>query len=289
MINHKKYFVKHNEKLNLSKISTSDTDGLKSKKDAESKLTKNIKELAELQAKLYAQDKYAVLIVFQAMDAAGKDGMIKHVMTGLNPQGTQVFSFKQPSKTELDHGYLWRINNSLPEKGRIGIFNRSHYEDVLVVRVHDFIKDQKIPDKFKNGKIWKQRYKQINDFERYLYENGTIILKFFLHISKEEQKKRFLKRINNPTKNWKFSEADLKERTFWNDYQNAYEEALSSTSKSNAPWYVIPSDKKWYARLVVSEIIIGKMKSLKPDFPKLDREKLKALERAKELLLNESK
>ncbi|MCG6961042.1 MAG: polyphosphate kinase 2 family protein [Ignavibacteriaceae bacterium] len=289
MINHKKYFVKHNEKLNLSKISTSDTNGLKSKKDAESKLTKNIKELAELQAKLYAQDKYAVLIVFQAMDAAGKDGMIKHVMTGLNPQGTQVFSFKQPSKTELDHGYLWRINNSLPEKGRIGIFNRSHYEDVLVVRVHDFIKDQKIPDKFKNGKIWKQRYKQINDFERYLYENGTIILKFFLHISKEEQKKRFLKRINNPTKNWKFSEADLKERTFWNDYQNAYEEALSSTSKSNAPWYVIPSDKKWYARLVVSEIIIGKMKSLKPDFPKLDREKLKALERAKELLLNESK
>jgi PPK2 family polyphosphate:nucleotide phosphotransferase len=289
MINHKKYFVKHNEKLNLSKISTSDTNGLKSKKDAESKLTKNIKELAELQAKLYAQDKYAVLIVFQAMDAAGKDGMIKHVMTGLNPQGTQVFSFKQPSKTELDHGYLWRINNSLPEKGRIGIFNRSHYEDVLVVRVHDFIKDQKIPDKFKNGKIWKQRYKQINDFERYLYENGTIILKFFLHISKKEQKKRFLKRINNPTKNWKFSEADLKERTFWNDYQNAYEEALSSTSKSNAPWYVIPSDKKWYARLVVSEIIIGKMKSLKPDFPKLDREKLKALERAKELLLNESK
>ncbi|MCG6914111.1 polyphosphate kinase 2 family protein [bacterium BMS3Abin03] len=289
MINHKKYFVKHNEKLNLSKISTSDTNGLKSKKDAESKLTKNIKELAELQAKLYAQDKYAVLIVFQAMDAAGKDGMIKHVMTGLNPQGTQVFSFKQPSKTELDHGYLWRINNSLPEKGRIGIFNRSHYEDVLVVRVHDFIKDQKIPDKFKNGKIWKQRYKQINDFERYLYENGTIILKFFLHISKEEQKKRFLKRINNPTKNWKFSEADLKERTFWNDYQNAYEEALSSTSKSNAPWYVIPSDKKWYARLVVSEIIIRKMKSLKPDFPKLDREKLKALERAKELLLNESK
>lgn len=289
MINHKKYFVKHNEKLNLSKISTSDTNGLKSKKDAESKLTKNIKELAELQAKLYAQDKYALLIVFQAMDAAGKDGMIKHVMTGLNPQGTQVFSFKQPSKTELDHGYLWRINNSLPEKGRIGIFNRSHYEDVLVVRVHDFIKDQKIPDKFKNGKIWKQRYKQMNDFERYLYENGTIILKFFLHISKEEQKKRFLKRINNPTKNWKFSEADLKERTFWNDYQNAYEEALSSTSKSNAPWYVIPSDKKWYARLVVSEIIIGKMKSLKPDFPKLDREKLKALERAKELLLNENK
>lgn len=284
-----KFVVKPNSKVDLSKIKTSYSGEYKSKSEANDILKKNIKKMAELQDKLYAQDKFALLIVFQAMDAAGKDGMIKHVMSGLNPQGTQVFSFKQPSKTELDHGYLWRINNALPEKGRIGIFNRSHYEDVLVVRVHDFIKDQKIPDKFKNSKIWKQRFKQINDFERYLYENGTIVLKFFLHISKEEQKKRFLKRINNPAKNWKFSKADLKERTFWNDYQNAYEEALSSTSKSNNPWYVIPSDKKWYARLVVSEIIIEKMKSLKPDFPKLDKEQLKTLERSKDLLLNESK
>jgi len=287
MNNHKKYFVKPGVKLNLSKISTSDTNRLKSKKDAESNLTKNIKEMAELQAKLYAQDKYAILIVFQAMDAAGKDGMIKHVMSGLNPQGTQVFSFKQPSTTELDHGYLWRINNALPEKGRIGIFNRSHYEDVLVVRVHNLINDMKIPDKFKNNKLWKQRYKQINDFEKYLYENGTSVLKFFLHISKDEQKKRFLKRIDDPAKNWKFSEADIKERKFWNEYREAYGEALSSTSKSNAPWYVIPADKKWFARLVVSEILIEKMKELKPSYPKLDKEQLSSLEKAKDLLLDE--
>ena len=287
MNNHKKYFVKPNSKLNLSKLSTSDTNGLKSKKNAESMLTKNVKALAELQAKLYAQDKYALLIVFQAMDAAGKDGMIKHVMSGLNPQGTQVFSFKQPSKIELDHGYLWRINNALPEKGRIGIFNRSHYEDVLVVRVHNLINDQKIPDRFKNNKLWDQRYRQINSFEKYLYENGTIVLKFFLHISKDEQKKRFLKRIDDPGKNWKFSEADIKERTFWDEYQKAYEEAISSTSKSNAPWYVIPADKKWFARLVVSEIIIEKMKELKPGYPKLNKDQLKSLEKAKDLLLNE--
>ena len=287
MNDQKKYLVKPSTKLKLSKLSTSDTDGLKSKKHAESRLTKNVKALAELQAKLYAQDKYALLIVFQAMDAAGKDGMIKHVMSGLNPQGTQVFSFKQPSSTELDHGYLWRINNSLPEKGRIGIFNRSHYEDVLVVRVHNLIDNQKIPDKFKNNKLWNQRYKQINNFEKYLYENGTIVLKFFLHVSKDEQKKRFLKRIDDPGKNWKFSEADIKERTFWDEYQSAYEEAISSTSKSHAPWYVIPSDKKWFARLVVSEIIIKKMKELKPDYPTLNREQLKSLEKAKALLLNE--
>ena len=287
MNNHKKYFVKPNSKLNLSKFSTSDTNGLKSKKHAGSMLTKNVKALADLQAKLYAQDKYALLIVFQAMDAAGKDGMIKHVMSGLNPQGTQVFSFKQPSSTELDHGYLWRINISLPEKGRIGIFNRSHYEDVLVVRVHNLIDNQKIPDKFKNNKLWNQRYKQINNFEKYLYENGTIVLKFFLHVSKDEQKKRFLKRIDDPGKNWKFSEADIKERTFWDEYQKAYEEAISSTSKNHAPWYVIPADKKWYARLVVSEIIIRKMKELKPYYPKLNKEQLNSLEKAKALLLDE--
>ena len=287
MNDHKKYLVKTNTKLKLSELSTSDTDGLKSKKHAESRLTKNVKALAELQAKLYAQDKYALLIVFQAMDAAGKDGMIKHVMSGLNPQGTQVFSFKQPSSTELDHGYLWRINNSLPEKGRIGIFNRSHYEDVLVVRVHNLIDNQKIPDKFKNNKLWNQRYRQINNFEKYLYENGTIVLKFFLHVSKDEQKKRFLKRIDDPGKNWKFSEADIKERTFWDEYQKAYEEAISSTSKNHAPWYVIPADKKWYARLVVSEIIIRKMKELKPYYPKLNKEQLNSLEKAKALLLDE--
>jgi PPK2 family polyphosphate:nucleotide phosphotransferase len=177
----------------------------------------------------------------------------------------------------LDHGYLWRINKALPERGRIGIFNRSHYEDVLVVRVHDLIKEQKIPDRFKTKNIWKQRYRQINDFEKYLFENGSVILKFFLHISKEEQKKRFLKRIDDPSKNWKFSQADIEERAHWDEYQNAYQEAISSTSKKLAPWFVIPANKKWFARLAVSEIIVEYMKDLRPEFPKLSKEQLKNL------------
>jgi PPK2 family polyphosphate:nucleotide phosphotransferase len=212
-----KFRIKPGHKISLDDVKTLETGDYKSKKVASRKLAENIERMKVLQDKLYAQDKYAMLIVFQAMDAAGKDGTIKHVMSGLNPQGTQVFSFKQPSAVELDHGYLWRINCALPEKGRIGIFNRSHYEDVLVVRVHSFIDNQKIPDEFKNENIWEQRYRQINNFEQYLYENGTIILKFFLHISKEEQKKRFLKRINDPAKNWKFAQADLEERNFWKD------------------------------------------------------------------------
>jgi PPK2 family polyphosphate:nucleotide phosphotransferase len=273
----KNHLIKPGTKLNLSKINSSDTGGLASKKEAVSKLKENIITMFDLQARLYAQDKYALLIIFQAMDAAGKDGTIKHVMSGLNPQGTQVFSFKQPSKTELDHGYLWRINKALPERGRIGIFNRSHYEDVLVVRVHDLIKEQKIPDRFKTKNIWKQRYRQINDFEKYLFENGIVILKFFLHISKEEQKKRFLKRIDDPSKNWKFSQADIEERAHWDEYQNAYQEAISSTSKKLAPWFVIPANKKWFARLAVSEIIVEYMKDLRPEFPKLSKEQLKNL------------
>ena len=272
-----KFLIPQSKKLSLSKYNTSETGGLKSKKDALVRLKENIKIMSELQAKLYAQDKYALLIIFQAMDAAGKDGTIKHVMSGLNPQGTQVHSFKQPSKTELDHSYLWRIYCALPEKGRIGIFNRSHYEDVLVVRVHNLIIDQKIPDQFKNDNIWIQRYRQINDFEKYLFENGIIILKFFLHISKEEQKKRFLKRIDDPSKNWKFSQADVSERAHWDEYQNAYEEAISATSKKFAPWFVIPSDKKWFARLVVSEIIVEQMGALNPEYPRLSKEQLKNL------------
>ncbi len=284
---HNSLIVKPNTKINLSKISTSDTNGFNSKKEAKVRLKDNIKKLVELQSQLYAQNKYAVLIIFQAMDAAGKDGTIKHVMSGLNPQGTQVFSFKQPSKTELDHGYLWRINKALPEKGRIGIFNRSHYEDVLVVRVHDLIKDQITPQKFRNKNIWKQRFQQINNFEKYLYENGIIILKFFLHISKDEQKKRFLKRIDDPAKNWKFSEADIKERAYWENYQKAYQEAISETSKTYAPWFIIPADKKWFTRLVVSEIIVDGLEKLKPDYPKLTSEQLKKLGKAKDLLLKE--
>jgi PPK2 family polyphosphate:nucleotide phosphotransferase len=281
------YIIKLGTKLILSKINSSDTGGLSSKKEAVSQLRENINTMFELQAKLYAQDKYAMLIIFQAMDAAGKDGTIKHVMSGLNPQGTQVFSFKQPSKTEMDHGYLWRINKALPERGRIGIFNRSHYEDVLVVRVHNLIKEQKIPERFKTKDIWKQRYGQINDFEKYLNENGIVVLKFFLHISKEEQKKRFLKRIDDPSKNWKFSQADIDERAHWDKYQTAYQEAISATSKKLAPWFVIPADKKWFARLAVSEIIVEYMKDLKPEFPSLSKGQLKNLKSTRAKLVKE--
>ncbi len=287
-MNTKKFLIPPNKKLNLSKIKTDETLGISSKKESMNLLKKNIERMSDLQIKLYAQDKYSLLIIFQAMDAAGKDGTIKHVMSGLNPQGTQVFSFKQPSKEELDHGYLWRINKALPERGRIGIFNRSHYEEVLVVRVHDLVKYQKIPDKFVNKNIWKQRYQQINDFEKYLYENGIIIIKFFLHVSKEEQKERFLKRIEDPAKNWKFSMGDIEERKYWDDYQIAYEEAISATSKKHAPWYVIPADKKWFMRLAVSEIIVKEMKKLKSQFPKLSDEQLSELDEARKLLIDDS-
>lgn len=287
-MNTKKFLIPTNKKINISKIKTSETLGISSKNDSLKLLKKNVERMRELQAKLFAQDKYSLLIIFQAMDAAGKDGTIKHVMSGLNPQGTQVFSFKQPSKEELDHGYLWRINKALPERGRIGIFNRSHYEEVLVVRVHDLVKYQKIPEKFNNKKIWKQRYQQINDFEKYLYENGIIIIKFFLHVSKDEQKERFIKRIEDPAKNWKFSMGDIEERKYWNDYQKAYQEAISATSKKHAPWYVIPADKKWFMRLAVSEIIVKEMKKLKPEFPKLNKEQLDELDGARKTLMNDS-
>lgn len=286
-MNLNRFLVKPNSKLDLSKIDTAYTANLKSKDEAKELLQKNIKIMRELQSKLYAQDRYSLLLVFQAMDAAGKDGTIKHVMSGVNPQGTQVYSFKQPSAQELDHGYLWRINKALPEKGRIGIFNRSHYEEVLVVRVHNLIKYQKLPEQYVNDDIWEQRFRQINDFEKYCYENGMIILKFFLHLSKEEQKKRFLSRIDDPAKNWKFSSADLKERGFWDHYQKAYEEALSATSKKYAPWYVIPADKKWFMRLVVSEIIVDAMKKLKPEYPVLSKEQTEQLKKAKEELMKE--
>ena len=283
----KKFLVTKDSKTNLSKFPTDNTEEYKSKKETAKLLKKNIKRMTELQAKLYAQDKFSLLIIFQAMDAAGKDGTIKHVMSGLNPQGTQVSSFKQPSKEELDHGYLWRISNALPERGRIGIFNRSHYEEVLVVRVHNLIKYQKVPDKFINRNIWKQRYEQINNFEEYLYENSVVIIKFFLHVSKDEQKRRFLKRIENPAKNWKFSSSDIEERKYWDEYQKVYQEAISATSKKYSPWYIIPADKKWFARLLVSEIIVREMKRLKPEFPKLNDEQLQDLEKSKQSLLNE--
>ena len=281
------YIVKPNSKINLEKYDTNDTAGLKSKDDAKEHLEKNIEKMIELQDKLYASDKYSFLLIFQAMDAAGKDSTIKHVMSGLNPQGTQVYSFKQPSKEELDHGYLWRVQKVAPERGKIGIFNRSHYEEVLIVKVHDLLKFQQIPAELVNENIWQERYKQISDFENYLFKNGTIVLKFFLHVSKDEQKKRFLDRIEDQAKNWKFSSADVEERKFWNDYQKAYEDAISATSKIYAPWYIIPADKKWFARLLVSDIIIDKMKKLNLEYPKLSKDQIAELQKSKEALLAE--
>lgn len=257
------------------------------KQEAKKALAKDIETLAELQSMLYAQDRYSVLIIFQAMDAAGKDGTIKHVMSGVNPQGCQVFSFKQPSAEELDHEYLWRINRSLPERGRIGIFNRSHYEDVLISRVHpEIILSGKLPGinavSDINPEFWKQRYRQINDFERYLTENGTVILKFFLNVSKDEQKKRFLERLDDPSKNWKFSSADIKEREFWDEYMKAYSHVLTETSTKIAPWYVIPADNKWFMRYAVGQIICERMSQLDLHYPRLSKEALQELETYKQ-------
>lgn len=283
----KKFIPKPAAKLDLSEFSTNYTADIESKQQAKKLLKKNIKKMSELQDKLYAQDKYSVLIIFQAMDAAGKDGAIKHVMSGLNPQGTQVFSFKQPSKEELDHGYLWRIHKATPERGRIGIFNRSHYEEVLIVRVHNLLKFQRIPEEFIDDNIWEKRFNQIKNFERYLYENGTIIIKFFLHISREEQKRRFLSRIENPAKNWKFSSSDVEERKYWNDYMKAYQEAIAATTTNYAPWYIIPADKKWFARLAISEVIVQTLNRLKPEYPKLSKDQIAELHKSREDLLNE--
>lgn len=282
-----KFLAKPGEKINLSKISTDNTLSIKDKSEANKLLEKNIEKMQELQNLLYASDKYSMLLVFQAMDAAGKDSTIKHVMSGLNPQGTQVFSFKKPSEEELDHGYLWRISKALPERGRIGIFNRSHYEEVLVVRVHDLIKYQKLPEEVMTNNIWQNRFEQINNFEKYLYENGTIILKFFLNVSRKVQKERFLERIDDKSKNWKFAEADLKERGFWKEYQKCYQEAISATSKDYAPWHIIPADKKWFMRLLVSEIIVKKLEGLNLKYPELSDEQLKSLANCKQQLLDE--
>ena len=282
-----KFKVPPEKKIKLSDYRTDNTEGMKSKEVAGRYLKTNIKKLAELQDKLYAHDRYGLLIIFQAMDAAGKDSTIKHVMSGINPQGTQVFSFKQPSSEELDHGYLWRIAKAVPERGRIGIFNRSHYEDVLVVRVHDLIKRQKVPEKFITSDIWLQRFNHINNFEKYLFENGIITIKFFLHISKDEQKKRFLRRLDTPSKNWKFSAADLKEREYWNDYQKCYEEAINATSTEYAPWYIVPADKKWFARLVVSSVIIDTLKILDLRYPELDEKQKEHLDDYRVRLMND--
>ena len=258
------------------------------KDDAGDLLAEGIKKLAAQQDMLYAQDTYALLLVFQAMDAAGKDGTIKHVMSGINPQGCQVFSFKAPSTAERDHGYLWRSSNALPERGRIGIHNRSHYEEVLVARVHpEVLAAQQLPAKELDKRIWKERFGQINDFERYLVDNGTVVLKFFLNVSKAEQKKRFLARIDLPEKNWKFSINDARERNHWDDYMKAYEEVFSHTSTKCAPWYIVPADNKWFTRVAVAEIVHHTLKNLKLRYPKVSDARRKELLQARKVLLAE--
>lgn len=284
-----KFLAPEGKKLNLQNHKTDFTGDYKDKKEAVEDLQKNVERLAELQDVLYAQNSQALLIIFQAMDAAGKDGAIKHVMSGLNPQGVQVFSFKQPSAEDLDHDFLWRCAKNAPERGRIGIFNRSYYEEVLVVRVHaEILQSQPLPVEIKNDKnIWKKRFRQIRNFEDYLAENGVQVLKIFLNVSKKEQKERFLARIEEPEKNWKFSAADAKERAFWDDYQKAYREAIEATSTENAPWYIVPADKKWFARLAVSEIIIEKLESMDLHYPQVTEAHRQDLLKAKELLENE--
>lgn len=259
------------------------------KKDAVQILQRGVQLLAEYQDKLYAQSTQALLIILQAMDAAGKDGTIKHVMSGLNPQGCEVYSFKAPSAEELDHDYLWRNFKVLPERGRIGIFNRSYYEEVLIVRVHpETLERQQLPPELKKHKdLWKRRFGEINNFERYLVDNGIIPLKFFLNVSKDEQKTRFLERIEQPEKNWKFSAADAKERAFWKDYMSAYEDMLSHTSTEWAPWHVIPADNKWFTHLAVAAVIVAKMKEIDPQYPTVTEEHEQGLLKAKRMLEEE--
>lgn len=282
---HSDYIVRPGSKVSLKKFDPDSHGEFKNKEAAGEKLQKDIEELARLQDVFYAADTYSLLIIFQAMDAAGKDGAIKHVMSGLNPQGCQVASFKSPSAKELDHDYLWRSNLMLPERGRIGIFNRSYYEEVLVVRVHPEILDtQKLPRKLKKDGIWKRRYREINNFEEYLHNNGTRIVKFFLHVSKDEQKKRFMERIETPAKNWKLSPADVKERAFWDDYERAYEEMLTQTSSPHAPWYVVPADLKWFTRAVIADVLVKTMKSLHLHYPKPDNSHMEALAESKKAL-----
>lgn len=281
--------VKHDEKVKLKKWPTLVKPVYSSKEEYQEILLAQIEELSELQQLQYASDRYSLLLIFQAMDAAGKDGAIKHVMSGINPQGCQVFSFKHPSATDLDHDFLWRTNQCLPERGRIGIFNRSYYEEVLIVRVHpELLKAEQLPEQEADEKtLWEHRFESILDMEKHLHRSGTRIIKFFLHISKDEQKKRFLERIEDPQKNWKFSAADIEERKYWDDYRNAYEDCLSKTSTKNSPWYVIPADDKLNARLIISEIIVDTLKDFDMQYPITDNAKQEELLSIREQLLNE--
>jgi PPK2 family polyphosphate:nucleotide phosphotransferase len=284
----KAFRVKSGKHFRLKDFDPSDTGHWRSKEHAEEALREGIVRTAELQDKLYAQDTWALLLIFQAMDAAGKDGVIEHVMSGVNPQGCQVYSFKAPSPPELQHDFLWRTTRDLPERGHIGIFNRSYYEEVLVVRVHpEILKSQKLPPSLMGKHIWDERFEDIRCFERHMTRSGTVIRKFFLHVSKKEQKKRFLARLEEAEKNWKFSAGDIHEREYWKDYQDAYEEMIRNTSTDEAPWYVVPADNKWFTRLVVSCVVVDTLESLHLTYPKVDDTKRKELEVAKKALLSE--
>ncbi|MEP6801573.1 MAG: polyphosphate kinase 2 family protein [Acidobacteriota bacterium] len=283
----RRYRVDNGRKFRLKDTDPGDTGGLDiDKGDAKRMLANGVERLAELQGKLFAEDRWALLLVFQAMDAAGKDSTIQHVFSGVNPQGCQVTSFKQPSPEEIDHDFLWRVGRALPERGRIGIFNRSHYEEVLVVRVHpEILRGEKLPSDCLDDSIWEERFEDINGFERHLRRSGTMVLKFFLHVSLEEQKKRFLARIEEPAKNWKFSVGDVKERALWKDYMHAYEEAIRATGTKSAPWYVVPADHKWFARLIVVGAVVDALEQMDLEYPRLDAAHKKQLAEARRALV----
>lgn len=286
----KRYRVDNAKKFKLRDYDPADTAGLRiDKKKAKKALAKDIERLSDLQERLYAQDRWSVLLVFQAMDAAGKDSTIKHVMSGINPQGCQVSAFKAPSEEELDHNFLWRVARELPERGRIGIFNRSHYEEVLVVRVHgEVLAKQKIPLKLLSGDIWRERFKDIRNFEKHLARNGTVILKFFLYVSKEEQRKRFLERLDEPGKRWKFSMRDVEERKLWDRYMSAYEDMIRHTSTEEAPWHVIPADHKWFTQMVVAKTIVRVMQRLDLKYPAVEGDALKQMKLVRQALREEA-
>jgi PPK2 family polyphosphate:nucleotide phosphotransferase len=282
----KSYRIDEGKHFRLKDFDPADTGRWHSIELAQEDLQKDIARLEDLQSKLYAQDRWAVLLIFQAMDAAGKDGTIKHVMSGVNPQGCQVYSFKTPSQAELQHDFLWRTTQHLPERGHIGIFNRSYYEEVLVVRVHPkALESEMIPSPLLTKNIWEERFEDIRSFERHMARNGTVIRKFFLHLSKREQKRRFLARLEEPEKNWKFSAADIHEREYWDDYQKAYEDMIRNTATKHAPWYIIPADNKWFTHLAVSAAIVETLEDLSLAYPKVDEAKRKELQAARQALV----
>lgn len=283
-MNIKQYLIKEKEKVDLAKRPTGRDEKVDKDEAMEKLMPQNLAAMAELQEKLFAQNRYALLIVLQAMDAAGKDGVIKHVMSGLNPQGVQVVSFKQPTSEELDHDYMWRIYKALPRRGEIGIFNRSHYEEVIITKIHNLVANQQIPLELVDKNIWEERYRQMNDFERHLSENGTRVVKIYLHLSKDEQRDRLLSRIREKDKNWKFSVGDVQERKYWDEYMKAYEDMMENTSTTWAPWYCVPADSKWFARYIVSQIVRQELEAINPQYPELAESEKAVLEECRLLL-----